>query len=103
MKTQRTKAELLAHYATREPKHFYQFDNWLEKHHDDAIEGPMSVVGGTWELMRGSDVRVLIPDGVTSTEAVAMLRQIIDWIERNGVDLKRVNKLATEFVDGLDY
>jgi hypothetical protein len=32
-----------------------------------------------------------------------MLRQIIDWIERNGVDLKRVNKLATEFVDGLDY
>jgi hypothetical protein len=40
--------------------------------------------GVTWELMRGGDVRVLIPLKTSSADAIALLRKIISWIEQSG-------------------
>jgi hypothetical protein len=81
-----SKAELLEHYATREPKHFSQFDGWREGawDGDSNFEGARWSFQGSWELMQGADVRVLIPDDVTPTEAVEMLRRIIEAIEVGG-------------------
>jgi hypothetical protein len=77
----KTKAELLEHYARKEPKHFYQFDGWEKS--EDPFTGGGLTMGETWELMSGvPGIRVLLPDHTTQTEAVTMLRQILDYIEQ---------------------
>jgi hypothetical protein len=81
----KSKAELLEHYATREPKAFHQFDGFLEQWGDSVScdEDGHGLYGPSlsWELMRGSGdrggVRVLIPVGTSSADAVKLLRKII--------------------------
>ena len=67
MNTAKTKAELLAHYATREPTKFVQIDGWSP----DQCDGVITDCGGygltgciTHELMTGNPrVRVLVVPG----------------------------------------
>jgi hypothetical protein len=83
----KTKDDLLRHYADRNPKAFRQFDGWLDA---DEIMGrdPETSralnASTTLELMRGADVRVLIPLSTTRAEAVTLLREIAAWIARDG-------------------
>ncbi len=75
------KVRLLAHYAEREPKEFIQYDAFSpEGYGYDSLFG-----GYTVELMRGTPCRVLIDPTTSSADAVAMLRRVADWIERDGL------------------
>lgn len=91
-----TKAELLAHCAIREPKRF-QYDA-----HDVGVDGSDDVTrldddsfcimggNGTYELMAGCAVRVLIDFTTPPERALLGLRKIVDSYER---DLKDVNSI----------
>ena len=62
------KAKLLAHYATREPKHFVQVDSF------SPASGTFHM-GDTTELMLGSAVRILIDPATNYAEAAVFLKQ----------------------------
>ena len=83
--TNKTKGDLLEHYARREPKAFVQIDCWYGGKMDDDIfhadaAGRTVTSGRVEELMLGTDVRILIePDG-DPKEVVALLREAADMI-----------------------
>ncbi len=85
--TDNLKAELLEKYRQREPQQFYQLDGWLAG--DDVMgcdrDGHAITGCQTSELMRGSDVRVLVKRGVRTASAVTLLRKILAWVERDGL------------------
>jgi hypothetical protein len=76
---------LLTHYAEREPKEFLQYDHFGVPH-PPVDDGPGNLTAGyTIELMRGAACRVLVDPKTESEDAVTMLREIADWIERDGL------------------
>jgi hypothetical protein len=85
------KVELLEHYATREPKRFIQYDahDLRGGGADDVMrpdeDGMCLMRGGSWELMHGCAVRVLIEPGTTKERAALSLRKIAEWIESPGL------------------
>jgi hypothetical protein len=84
-----TTAELLSHYAKKEPRAFRQFDGFLDCWGDDVMhaddDGDALMGRATWELMNTEvGIRVLVPIGTTSADALRLLRKIINWIERGG-------------------
>ena len=84
-----SKEGLLAHYATREPKSFVQFDGWYGgKWAGDSViatdeTGRSMTSGLTTELMCGADMRLLIEPGAAPNEIVALLNQAAEWITRS--------------------
>lgn len=85
----KTKKELLNHYATREPKEFYQFDGFDEPTGvvDDAPDddGDELWCRRTYELMCSATVRILIPVGTSKKDAVRILRKLTAWVEMDGL------------------
>jgi hypothetical protein len=85
------KFALLAHYASRKPQQFAQYDGFTNcgtTRHDDVQgdqDGHAVMLGLKWELMVGAPVRVLIPASTRKEDAVALLKKVADWIERDGV------------------
>lgn len=88
----RTIAELLLHYAGRDPKTFLQYDahDLSEGGEDDVMQaeadGFCVTSGERDELMQGSAVRVLVDPETPLKRAVLGLRKIANWIEE---DMKR--------------
>ena len=89
-----SKEGILAHYSTRTPQKFLQFDGFMliaDKLDDDLMrpDADGDTVYGqieTWELMTGLPrVRVLIKPGTHRTDVLRLLRKISDWIERDGI------------------
>lgn len=91
-----TKAELLEHYATKEPKEFYRVDGFYSPEslgvdplyhavpHDS--DGDCIMSGERTELMTGAwAVRVLIPESTSKETAIRILEKIKKSIERYGV------------------
>ena len=85
-----TTDELLKHYAAhKEPQTFFQIDGWFGgKHAGDPVvatdEKGYSMTGGvTSELMHGADVRIFIAPSTPVSEAVELLRQAADWLDRD--------------------
>lgn len=87
-----TKEQKLAHYATREPHEFIQYDvftnvgpgDWFMHgdQDDDSVFGQTT----TTELMTGmSAVQVLIVPGTSTADAIRALSKIISWIAKDGV------------------
>ena len=79
-KIQEKKTELLKKYAEKPVTAFWQYDGFNQPlGHDHEIYRV-----DTFELMRGTDVRVLVPKETEVPRAaqVAMLRKIADWLER---------------------
>ncbi|MBI4282467.1 MAG: hypothetical protein HY672_03145 [Chloroflexi bacterium] len=77
----RTKEEVLAHYAAHKaPVRFLQYDGFLCTGWDYVIqpdaEGDGIMGTETWELMHGTDVRVLIPVGTSAGDAARLLCKI---------------------------
>lgn len=81
------KSELIENYSRREPKRFIQIDGWHGgKWANDGIittdEQGRSMTGGeTFELMLGSDVRVLIDPDTPPAEVAALLKNAASFIE----------------------
>lgn len=86
-----TKEGLLKHYATKEPKQFYQVDGFYMPEGEDSFmhpdtDGDCIMSGERTELMTATwDVRVLIPESTSKETAIRMLEKIKEWIERTGV------------------
>jgi hypothetical protein len=97
------KFALLAHYASRLPKQFTKYDGFAlgVDSFDDLMgpdaEGHCLSVGMTWELMAGADVHVhvLIPATTSKEDAVALLKKVADWIERDGVYTEQRQEAGT--------
>lgn len=92
MRTQ--KQDLLDHYATREPKEFYQFDGfnyitgvmgYRDDYEDD--DGDELYCGGTYELMHGATVRILITAGTSKEDAVRLLKKLTAWVAKDGLEI----------------
>ncbi len=81
--------EKLAHYAEKKPHAFMQYDSF--GNHDSDL-----FCGETTELMNGSQVRVLISAGVDSSEVIAALKKIRQWIKRDPSSLANFNRQERE-------
>lgn len=98
------KAELLLHYAEREPHAFAQFDGHLNCHPDDCVMpgdecGDALTGGRVHELRRpGSDVRVSILAGIPQADAVRLVRKLAHWIEFGGLydEMTRVQEVPDD-------
>lgn len=88
------KAELLRHYATKEPRHFYQIDGFYPSTGalDDLQDpdGDELIGQHTFELMNGaSAVRVLATPGADPGVVARILRKAADGIERDPISLSK--------------
>jgi hypothetical protein len=80
--TRKTKEELLARYATKEPRRFLQFHGCyagchpgIETHRDE-----------TWERADGARVRILIdPEADCDKRVCKILRSILERIQYDGL------------------
>lgn len=89
-----TKQELLDDYARHEPQQLLQFDGKVAGYGNDADRDGHDVsVQLSNELMDVSGVRVLIPRGISTREAVALLRKIAEMIETTDAGLKRIYEI----------
>ncbi len=86
-----SKSELLAHYATREPKLFYQYDGFVvgKDSRDDVMrpdaDGDSLWGGQTHELMYGADMRCLINPKASKEDILRLLKKITEWVEGDGL------------------
>jgi hypothetical protein len=91
----RDKDSLLAKYAEREPKRFVQLDAHFAPG-DEVLgaddDGDALTGGGTFELMHGASVRVLIEPDCDSAIAVRRLRKLAAWLERNPALMREVSE-----------
>ncbi len=80
-----SKAELLAKYAQDEPKLFEQWDGWHAQH-GDALDydddGYVVCSCDTFELMQGSDVRILIDPDMPREEVLHLLHMMLGYYKR---------------------
>jgi hypothetical protein len=88
------KAQLLAHYATKEPSRFVQIDchtnrtgSGLEdlfEPWEDAYDEDGDQIGAwsTTELMHGAPVRVFIRPETSAATAVRVLDKVVAWLRR---------------------
>ncbi len=94
----------LAHYASREPKHFLQLDgHYMPRGGDDVMspddDGDAVTAGGTVELMYGATVRVLIPHDGDVMVAARQLKKLAKWLKRKP-DLLKLAKPPEEMTLG---
>jgi len=102
LKVKLTKSQLLEKYSRYEPLSFVQYLGFtdLRSSGDPATfknaggdeEGHLLFVEGTCELMsigpvigNAPSVRVLVKEGTTKEEALALLAKITTWIEKDGI------------------
>jgi hypothetical protein len=80
------KHRLLEHYAGKEPKKFIQVDGFSEVKFGDCVMHPDAdddcmMCGSTTELMQGTDVRILIPEGASGVVVCRLLRKMVSFVE----------------------
>lgn len=84
-----TRGMLLAKLCNKKPHLFIQVDGFLHSVGNSFIPPDADEDGIcqllTWELMSGSDVRVLINPRTTQDEALRLLSKMRHWIERFGL------------------
>jgi hypothetical protein len=89
----KTKEELLAHYAEKDPKQFFQIDGVADMPPGDIVsvddDGDAITGGLTHELMGCGHVRVLIPIEAKKADAIRLLRKALAWIERGALEEMR--------------
>ena len=82
-----TRSQLLAKYTDTDPHQFVQIDGFAE---GDGVTGMDAdghgMCGGiTTELMKGTDVRVLIPLNADSATTVTLLLKAAIWVEQGAI------------------
>ena len=84
-----TKDELLAKYQDREPSYFIQFDVVINAKPDDVTRPDEDrddiCATETYELMRGTNVRVLIKPGTLPGQVRRALKKIRRMIQKSGL------------------
>jgi hypothetical protein len=102
-----TKSELMRRYDRSEPQFFIQYLGFADRASSgipltcvfDPCEdkhGHILLMGDTWELASGQGyglgdkgdepaIRVLVKEGTTKAEALALLSKIMVWIEKDGM------------------
>ena len=80
-------SEKLAHYASKEPKHFLQMDGYyVPEVYDELVypdlEGDAFTAQGTVELMNGATVRILIPSNTDPTVAARQIKKMAKWLRK---------------------
>jgi hypothetical protein len=84
-----TKDELIAKYQEREPAHFIQYDIFLNAQADDVAkpdeDGDAIFITETFELMRGSDVRIFVKPGTPPGRVRNALKKIQKIIKKAGL------------------
>jgi hypothetical protein len=107
-KSKPTKSELLKNYDRFEPQFFIQYLGFTDlassgipaSFHNvgEDKDGHVLLMGDTWELSGGSigitsgsgpAVRVLVKEGTTKAEALALLAKITTWLEKEGDQVRR--------------
>jgi hypothetical protein len=90
------KEKLLAHYADKAPSKFYQYDAFVDSKSHDSVVSPdplseVSVMGGlTTELMDTcNEVRVLISESATKSEAIRGLKAVLSCVENEACSLQQ--------------
>ena len=83
------KGDLLAHYATKEPTAFYQYDVFTHCEGDSEMgpdeDGDSCMSCATYELMSGGPaVRVLVTAGTPGGDVVRALKKVRRWVKRDG-------------------
>ena len=83
------KGELLAHYARRKPYQYLQLDGFTGIPVEDVMcgddDGYAVCMTQTWELRTGNiPVRVHVLAGTSKADTVALLRRILNWVEKEG-------------------
>lgn len=97
----------LAHYSSREPKHFLQLDgHYLPRGGDDVLrpdsDGDAVSAAGTVELMYGATVRVLIPHDADVLVAARQLKKLAKWLKRKPSLLELAKPPAKQLSDDSD-
>ena len=90
-----SKQTLLDHYARREPKRFYRLDAF------GAATSDM-FANTTWELVNGSQVRVLIDPETPRELAADLLEEPLDWWRR-GPEFEGYRLRPLPVADGLPF
>jgi hypothetical protein len=104
LKVKLTKSQLLEKYSRYEPLSFVQYLGFTdlpssgvpasfkdvgedENGHVLLMEGTCELMGGSIGLVIGSvpSIRVLVKEGTTKEEALALLAKITTWIEKDGI------------------
>ena len=101
-----TKSELMRRYDHNEPQFFIQYLGFADRASTgipppfdlgEDKHGHVLLMGDTWELASGHgyglgitgveepEVRVLVKEGTTKAEALALLSKIMVWIEKDGM------------------
>jgi hypothetical protein len=99
-----TKSELLKNYDRFEPQFFIQYLGFTDlassgipasfNNVGEDEDGHVLLMEDTWELLGGGiglikgsgpAVRVLIKEGTTKAEALALLAKLMAWIEKDGI------------------
>lgn len=77
--------EILAQYASCEPKIFLELHCYKPENHDDYInsdeDGDVLRARGTIELMDGNNIRVLIPHNTDVKVAARQLKKVAKWLK----------------------
>ena len=85
----KTKEELLEHYSHKKPNRFIQYDGFADMKGDSFFEADSDghVVLGqeTYELMHGTEVRVLIRPGTPRKTVCWLLLKILGSIVDHGL------------------
>ena len=89
------KKELLAHYASKAPRFFHQWD--AIPHGGESItdlDGDDLWMTDTWELRSAVlPVRIQILEGTEKADAIRVLEKMLSWVET--VEWSSVNKYPT--------
>lgn len=98
---ERQKQELLEHYSKREPQAFYQIDAFLNEHGGllgPDEDGDGTTIGVTYELMYGSDVRLLIKPRTSVKDVRRVLAKIRKALKEHGFAF-HIEELARQEAD----
>jgi len=90
------KDKLLKKYADKPIRAFIQYDGFAMVESDDVINDEDKITGGglTYDLMSGSDVRVLIEPHIPTKDVLRLLRGIVTEIQ--GEQDKRKKDILVE-------
>jgi hypothetical protein len=80
-----TTDELLQHYMRRKPKAFIQLDGFDAPGdcYSDPETGLGLFQGETYELMAGSNVRILIDPETAREKVLEILHRLLEWVEQD--------------------
>jgi len=91
------KEALLADYKNKKPNPFIQFDVSCDPQCFDVPgeDGYSLLALVTYELMDGSDVRILVDPETPKDKAIESLKRVAEWIKKSDILERKIEELVT--------